>query len=76
MGEARLWYETLGTVQLDWQAYETASTNSIQNLVVQGSNTSMGGDHSNLVKMLTPLIHIYTRSNKWPLYYIMENHRF
>ena len=22
MGEARLWYETLGTVQLDWQALQ------------------------------------------------------
>ena len=46
----------------------STSTNSIQNLVVQESNSSMHGDHSNLMKMLTPLTHIYIRSSKWLLY--------
>ena len=64
MGEARIWYETLGTVQLDWQTLKDHFCQRTLNLVVQESNTSMHGDHSNLMKMLTKLTHIYIRSSK------------
>ena len=63
--EARLWYETLGTAQLDWKTLrDCIFNNSIPNLVVQENNTSMLGDHFNLMKMLTLLIHIYIKLSK------------
>ena len=63
MGEARLWYETLGAAQLDWEALQDHFGNSIQNLVNK-NNTSMLGGLFNLMRLLTLLIPIYIRSNK------------
>ena len=64
-GEARLWYETLGssTVRLGSIA-GPAFSNSIQNLATYKNSTSMLGGHFNLMRALIQLIHIYTKSNR------------
>ena len=52
-GETRLWYETLGAVQLDWQTLRDCIHQQYSKFGSTRSQYFHGGDHFNLMKMLT-----------------------
>ena len=49
-GEARLWYETLGTQQLDWTGLQDHFRQQYSNLAILENSISMPGDLSILMK--------------------------
>ena len=54
MGEARLWYETIRQVQMDWPAMQEHLGSNTQNLVTQENSISTFGDHFKLMKLQIP----------------------
>ena len=50
-GEARLLYETLRPIQIDWDALQECFGNSIQNLAALENSIFMSGDPFTLMKM-------------------------
>ena len=64
MGKARLWYETLGAAQLDWEALQNHFWQQYSKFGNTQEQYSMLGGHFNLMRVLTLLILMYIRSNK------------
>ena len=52
-GEARLWYESLKPIDMDWDALQTHFRQQYPNLVVQENNISTYGDPFVMMKMKT-----------------------
>ena len=52
-GEARLWYESLRPIEIDWQPSKSISGNNTQNLVTPESNIFMCGDPFIMMKIQT-----------------------
>ena len=44
-GEARLWYQTLRPIEVDWIGLQECLDNNISNLVIQGNSCFRYGDH-------------------------------
>ena len=64
LGEARLWYETLGAHQLDWAGLQDSFQQQYSNLVTQENSISMLGDLFIMMKTQTSLTHTYIKSSK------------
>ena len=53
-GEARLWYESIRPIEMDWAACsKNALGSNIPSLVVKESNIFMCGDHFSMMKIWT-----------------------
>ena len=50
-GEARLWYESLRPIVVDWIGLQNVLDNNIQNVVICESDYSMCGDHFILIQI-------------------------
>ena len=55
-GEARLWYETLKPIEVDWTGLEECFRQQYSKLLIQGNSCFMCGDHSAMMRMQKPLI--------------------
>ena len=53
IGEARLWYESLRPIEMDWNALQECLGSNIQNLAVQGNSISTCGDHFTMMRIQT-----------------------
>ena len=53
IGEARLWYESLRPIEMDWNALQDALGSNIQNLAVQGNSIFTCGDLFTMMKIQT-----------------------
>ena len=51
VGEARLWYESLRLIKVDWVGLQNILGSNIQKQVIQGNNYFMHGDYFILMKM-------------------------
>ena len=52
-GEARLWYESIRPIEMDWDALQECFRSNISNLAVQENSIFTCGDHFSMMKIQT-----------------------